>query len=141
MVEGDQTVVGGGMSIPEAAPKGRRFASALVDLLIIPIVLGVVAGLLLLAVPEMVRNIILIVVNIGWLIFRDKVFSPGRKMVGLKLISTSSENITIGQAFIRNILLIVPFVLVVGYIVEIVFLLTKGNRVADQWAGTRVVVA
>lgn len=138
MVEGQMNVTGG-VSAPESAPKGKRFASALVDLLIIPILLGIIAGLVLLAVPEVVRNIILIAVNIGWLLFRDTVFSPGRKMVGLKLVSLNGGKVSIGQAFIRNILLIIPFVLVIGYIAEIISLLVKGNRVADKWANTRVV--
>ena len=39
------------------------------------------------------------------------------------------------------ILLIIPFVLVVGYLVEFIALLTKGHRIADAWAKTRVVEA
>ncbi len=139
MTEGQMNVTGGAVASPEVAPKGKRFASALVDLLLIPIVLGIIAGLVLIAVPETIRNIILIAVNIGWLLFRDTVFSPGRKMVGLKLVSLSGDKVTLGQAFIRNILIVIPFVLVIGYIVEIIALLAKGNRVADKWASTRVV--
>ncbi|MDP3921574.1 MAG: RDD family protein [Candidatus Omnitrophota bacterium] len=126
---------------PAVAPKGRRFAAGVIDLIIIPILLGIVIGLLLLNVPDGVRSVILVVVNIGWLIFRDAVYSPGRAMVGLKLVSLSGEKPTTGQAFLRNVLLIIPFVLVVGYIVEIVSLLSKGERVADGWAKTRVVSA
>jgi uncharacterized RDD family membrane protein YckC len=140
MVDGGMGVVGGG-AFQDTAPKGRRFASDIVDLLILPIVIGIVAGLALIAVPETARNIILIVLNIGWLIFRDAVFAPGRKMVGLKLVTNSGEKVSIGQAFIRNILLIIPFVLVIGYIVETIALIVKGNRIADGWAGTKVVVA
>ena len=125
----------------EAAPKGKRFAVAIIDLFFIPIILGVAAGLILLAVPELVRNILLVIINIGWLIFRDTVYSPGRQMVGLKLVSLTGEKVTLSQAFIRNVLLIVPFVLVVGYIVEIVMVFSKGNRMADGWAKTQVVVA
>ena len=63
-------------------------------------------------------------------------------MVGLKLISTTSgSKPSLGQAFIRNILLIIPFILVLGYVIEIISLLTKGDRVADGWAKTRVVEA
>jgi uncharacterized RDD family membrane protein YckC len=62
-------------------------------------------------------------------------------MVGLKLVGQTGEKATIAQAFIRNILLMVPFGLVVGYIIEIVFVLAKGNRLADGWAHTRVVNA
>jgi len=130
--------VGGG---PAVASKGKRFAAGAIDLILVPIVLGVIAGLFLLAAPEGIRNAILIVLNIGWMIFRDAVFSPGRKMVGTRLASLAGEKVTLTQAFIRNILLIVPFVLVVGYIIEIIALLAKGERVADHWAKTRVVEA
>jgi len=121
------------------ASKGKRFAAGVIDLILIPIVLGLVVGLLLVAAPDAVRSVILVLVNVLWLIFRDAVFSPGRAMVGLRLISLKGDKVTIGQAVIRNILLVVPFVLVVGYIVEIVSLIAKGNRVADGWAKTQVV--
>lgn len=126
---------GGG---PAIASKGKRFAAGVIDLILIPIFLGVIAGLLLLNAPEGIRNVILIVLNIAWMIFRDAVFSPGRKMVGVKLVSLTGEKVSLAQAFIRNILLIIPFVLVIGYIVELIALLTKGERVADGWAKTRV---
>ena len=132
---------GSGVLAGESVPKGKRFVSALVDLLAVPILLGIVAGLILLAVPEGIRNVILIGINIGWLIFRDVVFSPGRKMVGLKIESANGGKVSLGQAFIRNILLMIPFVLVIGYIVEIIFISTKGHRLADSWAKTRIVSA
>ncbi len=137
MVNGGSGVVGGS----DLAPKGKRVISALVDLLAVPILLGIVAGLILLAVPEGLRNILLIAINIAWLLFRDFVFSPGRKMVGLKLTTLDGSKVTIAQAFIRNILIMIPFVLVVGYIVEIIFVLSKGHRLGDVWAKTRVVAA
>jgi uncharacterized RDD family membrane protein YckC len=129
------------MDLTGSAPKGRRFAAGVIDLIIIPIVLGLLLGLLLLGVPNGVRSVILVVVNIAWLIFRDAVYSPGRAMVGLKLTSLSGDKVSLAQAFLRNILLIIPFVLVVGYIVEIIALLSKGDRVADNWAKTKVVSA
>ncbi len=137
----DETISGGSFSGSAPAPKGKRFAAGVIDLIIIPIVLGVILGLLLLKVPETVRSVILVVVNIIWLIVRDVVYSPGRAMVGLKLISLSGSKVSLAQAFIRNILLIIPFVLVVGYIVEIIALISKGERVADRWAKTRIVQA
>ncbi len=121
------------------ASKGKRFAAGLIDLVVIPIVLGVVIGLVLLAAPDMVRSIVLVIVNILWLVFRDAVYSPGRAMVKIKLVSLTGEKVTIIQASIRNILLIIPFVLVVGYLIEIVMLLAKGHRLADNWAKTQVV--
>ena len=133
--------VTGGPSGPAVASKGKRAAAGVIDLILIPIILGVIAGLALLNAPQGIRNVLLILLNIAWMIFRDAVFSPGRKMVGTKLVSLTGEKVSIGQAFIRNILLIVPFVLVVGYIVELVALLVRGERVADSWAKTRVVEA
>jgi uncharacterized RDD family membrane protein YckC len=121
------------------ASKGKRFAAGLIDLVVIPIVLGIVIGLVLLAAPDMVRSIVLVIVNIIWLVFRDAVYSPGRAMVKIKIVSLTGEKVTAVQALIRNILLIVPFVLVVGYILEIVMLLVKGHRLADGWAKTQVV--
>ena len=121
------------------ASKGKRFAAGLIDLVVIPIVLGVVIGLVLLAAPDMVRSIVLVLVNIIWLVFRDAVYSPGRAMVKIKLVSLTGEKVTWLQALIRNVLLIIPFVLVVGYIVEIVMVLWKGHRLADNWAKTQVV--
>lgn len=129
------------MGSGSAAPKGKRFAVAIIDLFFIPIILGVVAGLILIAVPEVIRNILLIILNIGWLIFRDAVYSPGRSMVGLKLVSLTGDKVTVTQAFIRNVLLIVPFVLIIGYLVEIFMVFGKGNRLADGWAKTQVVAA
>lgn len=140
MANGNFGVTGGAIG-GEAAPKGKRFIAGLVDLVAIPILLGILAGVILLAVPEAIRNVVLVLINVAWLIVRDAVISPGRKMVGLKLVSLSGEKVTLGQAFIRNILLIIPFVLVIGYIVELIFVLTKDNRLADQWAKTRVVNA
>ena len=125
----------------EPASNGKRFAVAIIDLIICPILIGVVAGFALLAVPETIRNVILILVNVVWLIFRDAVFSPGRKMVGLKLVSLTGDKVTPMQAFIRNLLLMIPFVLVLGYIVEIVMIITKKERLADSWAKTKVVNA
>ncbi|MDD5226476.1 MAG: RDD family protein [Candidatus Omnitrophica bacterium] len=121
------------------ASKGKRFAAGLIDLVVIPIVLGVVIGLVLLAAPDMVRSIVLVIVNIIWLVFRDSVYSPGRAMVKIKIVSLTGEKVTWLQALIRNILLIIPFVLVVGYILEIVMVLLKGHRLADNWAKTQVV--
>ncbi|HTL48227.1 MAG TPA: RDD family protein [Verrucomicrobiae bacterium] len=124
-------------SVP--APKGRRFAAAFIDLFIIPIVLGLIIGLMIITVPDAVRSVILVVVNIAWLVFRDTVYSPGRAMVGTKLVSLTGPKVTVSQAFVRNILIVIPFLLVAGYIVEIISLMTKGERVADVWAKTRVV--
>ncbi|HOW58504.1 MAG TPA: RDD family protein [Candidatus Omnitrophota bacterium] len=123
------------------ASKGKRFAAGLIDLVIIPIGLGIVIGLILLAAPDAVRSIVLVIVNIIWLVFRDAVYSPGRAMIKTKIVSLTGEKVTIVQAIIRNILLIIPFILVIGYLLEIIMLLAKGQRLEDAWAKTQVVEA
>ena len=133
-------VVGSGAGLTLAS-KGKRIASDVVDLLFIPIIIGFVIAFLLIAVAEPIRNTVLIVVNVAWMLFRDLYFSPGRKMVGIKLVSLNGAKITASQAVIRNILLIVPFVLLVGYILETIMVLVKGERLEDGWAKARVVNA
>ena len=109
----------GGSQSSDSPQKGKRFLSDLIDLFGVPILLGVIVGFILIVVPdETVRNIILIVVNIGWLIFRDVVFSLGR-LVGLKLISLDGSKVTFIQGLIRNVALIIPVALVSGYFCEI----------------------
>ncbi len=144
MVEGNVNVnVTGGPQPSTAVPKGKRIAAALIDLLAIPLVLGLVAGYLLVLtqIQSPIRDILMVCLNVAWLLVRDAIFSPGRKMVGLKLVTASGGKVSIAQAFVRNILLVVPVVLVVGYIVELVFILTKGDRLADKWAHTHVTAA
>lgn len=145
MVEQVQQDVVGGPATPQAAPKGKRFLAAIVDLIVIPLILGFGAGLLLFAAPVLVRNVILIVVNIGWMTIKDLLgqgAAPGKMMAGLKVINVETgQKISVAQAIIRNILLIIPFVLVIGYIIEIIMLLAKGERLGDKWAKTKVVAA
>lgn len=138
-----EPVVGGdtGNQGPVLAPIGRRFAAAIIDLIIIPSILGIVIGLGLLTVSDTIRSIILIIVNIGWLLFRDSVYSPGRAMVGLKLVSLTGPKVTLAQAFIRNVLIEIPFVLILGYPAETIMLLTKKERIMDGPAKTRVILA
>ncbi len=132
-------VMGGSGFAP--ASKGKRILSDLFDLIFIPIVIGVVAGIALLNVGEAVRAGIMILLNVAWLVFRDAYFSPGRALTGLKIVSDTGARVTVVQALIRNVLLIVPVVLVIGYVIEIISVFSKGNRLADGWAKTHVVAA
>lgn len=130
---------------PVAAPVGKRIVAGLIDFVAAPIVIGIALGLIFVAlgnsVPEAARSIILIAANVVWLIVRDTVFAPGRLVMKLKLISLTSGKVTLGQAILRNILLIIPVVLIVGYILELVWVCVKGHRLADDWAKTAVVEA
>src|SRR3989338_2055274 len=126
----------GGSQSSEIAPKGKRFLAALLDLLVIPFFLVNIASVIFAAVPEAIRNVLLTAVIIGWLFFRDAVFSPGRKLIGLKLVSLDGDQVSVGQAFIRNILLMIPFLSLFGCLFEAIFIIVKGNRLADKWAKT-----
>jgi len=145
MVDQMQQGMAGGPASPVAASKGKRFLAAVFDLIVIPIIIGVMAGLIFFAAPVGIRNILLIVVNIAWMTLKDLMWvgqAPGKKMAGIKVVSIETgKKITVAQGFIRNILLIIPFVLVIGYIIEIILLAAKGERLGDKWAKTKVVVA
>ncbi len=133
------------MTVPTAAPVGKRIVAGLIDFIVAPIVIGIVLGLLFVllgnALPEAARSIILIAANIAWLLIRDTVFAPGRLIMKLKLVSLTSEKVTFVQALLRNILLVIPVVLIVGYVLELVWVCVKGQRLADGWAKTQVVEA
>jgi uncharacterized RDD family membrane protein YckC len=118
--------------------KGKRVLAGLFDLLLMPIVIGIVPGLLVLAAPYVVQVIVLAVVYIAWLLVRDTVWAPGRQLAGIKLVSENGGAITITQAIIRNVLLF-PYILVVGYVLEIIMVLATGQRLADKWAKTKTV--
>lgn len=132
--------ISGGLN-PLFAPKGKRILADLFDLLFIPIVLGVIAGLLLVNTSEIIRGVIMVTFNIGWLVFRDAIYAPGRALTGLKLISLDGAQVTLKQAVLRNILLVIPVVLLIGYIIEIISVLSRDERLGDRWAKTRIVAA
>ena len=123
------------------ATLGKRIIAALIDLIVVPILIGLIVGVVLLVVPEGVRPFILMPVNIVWLIVRDMFFAPGRLLMKIKLVSLTGEKVTLVQALLRNLLLIIPFVLIIGYFVELIMLCVKGNRVMDGPAKTQVVEA
>ncbi|MBI4398867.1 MAG: RDD family protein [Candidatus Omnitrophica bacterium] len=135
-------VIGEGAGGLVLASKGKRVLSDIIDLLLIPILIGFGAALVLFEANELTRNAVLAVINALWMLFRDFVFSPGRKITGLKLVNLATGGkVTLGQAVIRNILLIIPFILVIGFILETIMILAKGERLEDSWAKTRVVSA
>lgn len=86
------------MNQPTGGPsvsKARRFASDWADLIIIPVILGFVMGILTSFIQqEIIRNTLLIVMNVAWLLFRDAVFSPGRILKGRKI--TTSLGVMVG---------------------------------------------
>ena len=94
------------MSEHVSAPVGKRIVAGLIDFVVAPVVIGIVLGLLFVvlgnAIPESVRSVILILANIIWLIVRDTVFAPGRLIMKLKLVSLTSDKVSLGQAVLRT---------------------------------------
>lgn len=133
--------------------RSKRLLSAFIDMVALPVVIGVVSGLLLLTanLDPVTRDKVLNVINFFYylIVSRDFVYSPGRHLCGLELVDSKTKvricfyrgNFILNawKSFLRNILLVVPFVLVLGYLVEIISVIWKGHRIADKWAGVAVV--
>lgn len=125
-------VTGGQPSTPEVAPKGRRIAAGIIDFLVIPFFLGLVLGMVLLALNDAARTVIFVLINLLWVLFRDYIYSPGRAMVGTKIISLTGGRISIGQAIVRNVLLVVPYVLGAGFACETTRILIRKSIIARR---------
>ncbi len=133
--------------------KTKRVLAALVDMIGLPVIVGVIEGLLIIffKINEPVRGRILESLNFSFsLIFwRDFIYSPGRHLFGIELVDAKSKVpicfyrgnffLNLWRSFLRNILLTVPFVLIIGYFIEIVMVVRKGHRIADKWADVEVV--
>ncbi|MBI4710900.1 MAG: hypothetical protein HY767_00300 [Candidatus Omnitrophica bacterium] len=108
------------------ASKGKRFAAGNVDLIAMPIILGILIGLTLLAAPDAVRSIALVIVNVIWLVFRDVVFSVGRKGFLRKPLNIAVLVISVIvfiAGVIANPAAFAALVLLVPYWVFLVFLI------------------
>ena len=143
MVEEMRADIVGGPSVPPPAPLGKRILAAVIDLIVIPIFIGLIAGFMLLAAPDWLRVISLILLNVVWMTVKDLLWegaAPGKKMAGIKVVNIESgEKISIAQALIRNVLLYIPYVLFLGYLLETIMLFVKKERLGDLWAKTRVI--
>ena len=140
---------------------GKRLLASIFDLFILPVVIGIVFGLIVANAPDPVKITVLVIVgilNLIWLLIRDAVWSPGRLMAGIRLVSETGGEVGLSQAFLRNLLLIAPplvalvislvapaaaaFTWIIGYIgygIETFSLIFKGARLGDGWARTKTV--
>lgn len=133
---------------PTSADKSLRAAAYLIDIVpaflislfgVIPVLGAILAGLLM--APY-------------WLLRDVTSASPGKLLLGLRVVSKDGKPPAKGKLVLRNLLLSIgPGILiipllgmfvgpVVGFIVivlETIFLLTQGERLGDRWAGTVVV--
>ena len=131
--------------------KLRRLGSAIIDLLLIPAFVGVLMGLLLRNFPTADSDKYLRAVSLAFLVLlqRDFIYSPGRHLLGLCLVDAKRGNLicfyqgnillNLIKSAVRNSLLFIPFVLVVGYVAETITVIWKGYRLMDLVAGVKVV--
>jgi len=82
----------------QGAAKSTRFFAGAIDLIFFPLLLGVIFGIAFAAlrVPPNIRPFLLMGTNIGWLFFRDLIFSPGRHYTWRKISSVIWIIICIG---------------------------------------------
>jgi uncharacterized RDD family membrane protein YckC len=135
--------------------KSKRLVAVVIDVVALPLVVGFITGvaMIVLNVDKSSKTHILEILHLfrGLIFFRDFVYSPGRHLVGLELTDVKTGIrvccyrgnffIHLWKSIARNLLLIIPFVLVIGYLIEAVMVMTKGYRLADKWAGTEVVAS
>jgi uncharacterized RDD family membrane protein YckC len=127
----------------QKAPLKKRIFAAIIDCMFIPGFIGLVINILLMLTTPVISNFVGFGVVIIWFSFKDQLFDgagPGKKMFGLRVISKlNNEKITIAQGFLRNILLFVPLVQLIGIPLELFMVLTGKERLGDKWAATVVV--
>lgn len=82
------------------AKKSQRFGVATTDLITVPIVLGILMGIILMAAPEIVRSLTLMVVNVLWLVIRDTVFSVGRPYPTVRRVVNITTLVLSGALFL-----------------------------------------
>lgn len=62
--------------------------------------------------------------------------SLGKSIYGLKVITTDNEpNTLFRRTIVRNLIMIVPIL----NIIDIYYFISSGNRLADEWTGTKVI--
>jgi len=125
------------------APISKRVFAACIDCGLIPLFAAFIISVLLILIPGSLRNFLVLFMSIAWFSFKDTFFEgagPGKKIFGLRVISKATgKKITAGQGFIRNVLLLLPIISIIGVPLEFFILLLKGERFGDKWAGTKVV--
>lgn len=127
------------VNIPPASA-GKRIAAGLIDLILIPSLAAIfisVSTIWFLGFGA--YNTLFYLFYIAWVFFRDMVYSPGRALLGIKLISLKDKEITFSQTLQRNLLIILPVISMIGFVIELVAIIATGQRSLDPWASTRVV--
>jgi len=127
----------------QTAPLSKRIFAALIDCGLIPSFVTLVIGVFFMFNAAVIGRILVLLFSLGWFSAKDLMFegaAPGKKIFGLRVVSLATgQKMTLSQGFLRNVLLIFPFVAFVGYPLELILLIVKGERLGDRWAKTKVV--
>lgn len=140
-----------GSPVPTPVDPGKRILACLIDVLIAIVIAAVLMPLALIPIVGWLLGFI---EPLFWL-FRDiKGASPGKAVLGLRVVSRSGAPASQQQLILRNVTLslgfigylipvigagITAFLAPIAGIVEIIMLLTSRERLGDRFANTTVV--
>lgn len=139
----------------EVAGIGSRFLAALVDTILIALLQIIIFGMIFLTLgdgdaissaPAWVVGLLSFIAFVffwGYYIFFEILWngqSPGKRMVGLRVIRADGTPITVAEAVIRNLVRLIDFLpSAYGVGVVAMFVNDKARRLGDLAAGTVVV--
>ena len=119
----------------------RRVGAAIIDVAI-AVVVAIVAALVLRRVAGLATVVVLAYALGAWVWWQGRTgASPGKQMVGLRVVDVSGQPCGIGKAAVRWLAWVVdgfPYcVPLVGFVM--IFTNADQRRLGDRWAGTWVV--
>lgn len=124
--------------------KTKRIIAAFIDLVAIPFLLFFAIGF---SYTPNIPVYVSILFNVVWFSMRDLYdgAGPGKRLMHLKVVLAETGEAlsyqTAVRGFLRNVLFMIPFFWFISFIVELIVLIIKGERVGDMWAKTKVVEA
>ncbi len=159
------SVGGGAAAAPASSPAvdtslvGMRIVSFIVDMVPAAIVIFIISFILaLIPIIGLIANLFLMpLMYCAYALCRDLILSGssiGKHFLHFKVLSKDGSPATTKQKIMRNLDLAIPSAVqvipVLGWVLggllalcilvtEVIFLFTKGERLGDQWAGTKVI--
>ena len=132
-------------------PRQVRMASVtarggawLVDI-VASIVVAVVVATAVSFVSEALARVVFVFILPGWYVVSEAVWgqTPGKRLVGIKVVEANGDDIAAGDALIRNITKIIGGFSLLFILVGVVLIADSrdNQRLGDRLAGTLVVAA
>jgi uncharacterized RDD family membrane protein YckC len=130
----------------ETETLGARVVAFLIDLVLVAVVTGVLAGgfSLLGRAGAALGGLVALVVGLGYFIYLEGTYGQtlGKRLMSVVVVTDDGHDIGYVEATLRHLLRIVdnlPFLYIVGFVA--IFLTERNQRVGDLVAGTVVVRA